>query len=107
MAQFLLRYGLMTLSNQKNGLTYDRQSAEVGSVATTLEGVTYIGFYRVRAEGQGRQRFNVTADKTVTVEYKGRTRFTAVGMRGLEITAETLLCELVAMSAVAPAHAVS
>ena len=91
----------MTLSNQKNGLTYDRQSAEVGSVATTQDGVTYFGFYRVRAQGLGRQRFTVTADKTVTVEYKGHIRFGAVGMRGLDITAEALLCELVAVSATA------
>jgi hypothetical protein len=85
----------MALTNQKAGPKYDAQSAEIGSVTTTLEGVTYTGFYRVRAQGKGRQRYHVTADKVVTVDYKGHTKHTSVGMRGLQWTAETLLSELV------------
>lgn len=83
------------ISNKKPGPQYDAQSAEIGNVTTTLEGVTYTGFYRVRAQGKGRHRYHVTADKQVTVDYKGQTKHTSVGMRGLEWTAETLLSELV------------
>jgi predicted alpha/beta hydrolase len=82
----------------KPGPQYDAQSAEIGNVSTTLEGVTYTGFYRVRAQGKGKQRYHVTADKRVTVDYKGQTKYTSVGMRGLQWTAEALLSELVSAS---------
>jgi hypothetical protein len=104
-ARLLLMAVLMSLTNQKPGPTYDAQSAEIGNVATLLNGVTYVGFYRVGAGGRGRQRFNVTADKTVTVDYHGRVKYTCIGMRGLQLTAEALLSELVTASRSVPLQA--
>jgi hypothetical protein len=85
----------VALSNQTPAPQHDRAAAEIGTVDTVLDGVIHTGFYRVRAGSEGRQRYRVTADKTITVNYKGRHKHTAIGMRGLQSTAEILLAELV------------
>lgn len=85
----------VALSNQTSAPQHDRTAAEIGTVDTMLDGVMHTGSYRVRAGSEGRQRYRVTADKTITVNYKGRNRHTAIGMRGLQTIAEILLAELV------------
>ena len=85
----------MALTIMKASQKFDAHSAQIGDVSTTLDGVRYIGSYRVHADGSGRQRHSVTPDKRVTVVYGDQTKYTSVGLRGLEWTAEILLSELV------------
>lgn len=85
----------MPLSQRRSAPHDDQQAAELGVVQITVAGVNYRGTYRVGAEGNGRQRYAVTANKRVTVSYGRAAKATEIGTVGLEQMAATLLQELV------------